>query len=334
MPGSMSKVHPFLPISTERRDMTAIALAYVGCGAVIAAFYNVLLKRILNDDWKKRPSLLVFLTQGASSLLFFAIAAATGGPQVTDGFWWPAVASGLLNVGIQMGGMLARALEDVSLVSPIMATTPALVIFTSMVLLGEFPTTTGWIGIWVMVIGTYSLNIEDVRAALERRTGAGAERSGLKKTLLLWLAPFRALGRSAGVRWAFFAAMLSTISLNYDGVTARRANVAFASAVIFGLSAVGNAVIAARRGECAGFPPAGKVLRVALLPAALFTAFNWVTNQAYRETIVPYVGTLKRLQIPLTIILAFFLLKERKSFRDRLVGGILLAVGAALIAWK
>lgn len=303
-------------------DHTAILL--VAFGAVFAAIYNVLTKRTQTGDWTNRSSLLVALHLGGAAIVMFVVSAFTGGPEIQPGFLFAMATTGVLNIGIMLGKMRARALEDVSLVTPIDSTTPAIVIVTSMILLGEYPTRLGWIGIWLMVIGTYSLNIAEVQAKLAAKTGAAS----------LWqvyLAPFAALGRSAGVRWAFLAVALSTISLNYDGLVARRANIGFGFGCVFLIAAAGNMGVALWRREYRGVIPSeafGKTWPLAIA----FAATNYITNFAFRHSIVPYVGTMKRLQIPLTIILAYFILGEKKSFRERFVGGLLMAVGAGLIA--
>jgi drug/metabolite transporter (DMT)-like permease len=310
----------------------AVGLVLVGC--VFAALYNIASKRMQIGHWKERSSALVALHQGGASLLFLGIAFATGGPQIHPGFWFAAIATGILNIGIMYGKMRGRALEDVSLVAPIDSTTPAIVIVTSFLLLGEMPGRLGWAGIWLLALGMYDLNLEDFRTKLEARLGEQEPSASWGRRawrwFLLWTSPFRALATSKGVRWAFFASMLATVSLNYDGVSARQANVAFASCIVFGIAALGNLVVALTRKEFSGLAP-GDTLRHVAPAAILFTLSNYVTNFAYRETIVPYVGTMKRVQIPLTIILAYILLGEKKSFRSRLFGGTLMAIGAVCI---
>ncbi len=68
-----------------------------------------------------------------------------------------------------------------------------------------------------------------------------------------------------------------------------------------------------------------------LFLAIVYAAANVITNLAYHSSLVAYVGTLKRLMIPITIILAYFILKEKENFKDRLLGGALIAIGAILI---
>src|SRR3989344_8745053 len=130
--------------------MTLIAFVLVAVGAVFLALYSVLAKRVQAGDWKNRTGALVTMSQGGTAILFFAISLATGGPELRSGYLFPILATGVLNIGIMYGKMRARALEDVSLVAPIDSTTPAVVIVTSMIILGEYHTTLGWIGIWLM----------------------------------------------------------------------------------------------------------------------------------------------------------------------------------------
>ncbi len=310
-------------------DLKAVGL--IAIGACLFAVYNVLTKRMQTDEWKNRSSALVVFHQGGASVICL-VAGILIGPDIHPGFWVAGLATGVLNIGIQFAKMRARALEDVSLVTPIDSTTPAIVILTSALILHESPPLLGWIGIWVMAFGTYTLNIEDVRKTLEDKTQA-ATTSWMKRTWLVYTAPFRALSKSRGVRWALFACGLSTIALVYDGLTARRAGILFGTGIIYATAAGGNLVIGSFRGEFKGVKPLDALKKMAPM-AVFFAAGQIFTNYAYRLAIVPYVGTLKRLQIPLTIILAFLVIGEKKSFKGRLVGGTLMAIGAALIAWK
>jgi len=238
----------------------------------------------------------------------------------------------VLNVGIQFAKMRARSLEDVSLVSPIDSTTPAIVIFTSMVMLGEFPSTWGWLGIWLMVVGTYILNIEEAWKKLAEIVASRKQESvQAVRWFEVYSAPFLALGKSVGVRWAFFACALSSISLNYDGLVARRTDIGFGFGCVFAIAAIGNGIWAWQRREFDGIDIRQALKESRNLIVTLMLT-NYITNWAFRHSIVPYVGTLKRLQIPLTIILAAWLLGESKNLKDRLVGGTLMAIGAVLIA--
>lgn len=315
--------------------IVARVFAMMFIGTFFWAVYNVAMKKELNkqDIWKNRDAAIISLVMFLCSIMLFIVAMFTGGPQITSGFWFAMLATGVLNIFIQYANTRSKALEDVSLVTPISSTTPAIVIFTSFIILGEVPTFFGWLGIWIMAIGTYTLQIQEFWKKLsERKEIANYKNSRLKLWFAVLFAPFLALKKSRGVRWAFGASLIGTISMNYDGVTARTAHIAFGSACIFGITALGNFVFfALPRDEFKGLNMR-YAIKTTLWPALLFALFHLAINPAYRESIVPYIGTLKRLQVPMTIILAYLIIGERKNFRERLVGGMLIGIGAALIA--
>lgn len=306
--------------------MSTLALVLVFAGAILTALYNVYTKRLQKNGWAHRSAVLVFFLQGGAALLLLLSSFFTGGPQLKPGFWQAVVVSGILNIGILYGTMRARALEDVSLVTPIATTTPAFVIFSSMILLGEYPSMQGKIGIGLLVVGTYLLNIQEAWKKLE-------ERVGVRNWILVALAPFAMFRTSKGIRWAFFVVLLATVALNFDALIARRSNVGFGFACVFAIGAVGNAVIAWRSREWSTLPKVDvRLIGKMLTLAVLYAATNFLTNFAYRFSITPYVGALKRIQVPLTILFAYFLLGEKRSFRDRIIAGLLMALGAVFIS--
>lgn len=179
-----------------------------------------------------------------------------------------------------------------------------------------------------MAVGTYVLNIQALRKKLIETLPETMPR--WRREASIWLAPFLALGRSKGVRWAFFAVALSTISLPYDGLTGRSANPAFGLAGISFIAGSGNLVLALRRGEFKGMEP--RAAGGSFWLGALFAFAGVLTAWAFNFSTVPYIGTMKRLQIPLTIVLAAIFLGERANFRSRIAGGLIMVTGAILIA--
>ena len=138
------------------------------------------------------------------------------------------------------------------------------------------------------------------------------------------------LGKSRGVRFALLSALLATVSLNFDALACRLANPAFASAIAFMIAGGANLVLSRYSGEKTHSDGPHTLRSVLLLGVFLALAAYW-SGLAFRYGIAPYVGALKRLQIPLTIVLAYALVGERLRFRERLLGGSLMAVGVVLI---
>lgn len=302
---------------------SSLCVILIMTGGVLIAFHTVLTKHIIltQPAWGSHSGLFVAVTQGLASVLLLGIVPLTGGMELKDGWLWPTLATGFLNIGIQYSIIRAKTLEDVSLVTPIYSTTPAAVIVTSMLILGEYPSRLGWLGVWTMVLGTYVLNLQDF---LEKK----GERS-----VKDWFAPFLMLTKSKGVRFAFAAALLSSISLNFDSLSSRRANIALGLSIIFSITALANLAMW-QKWRKPSDPEVPKITWKVLLVTVFFCGAVWFSNAAFRYGLTPYVGTLKRIYIPIVILFAYVLLGEKKSFKNRLVGGLMIVAGATIISFS
>lgn len=327
----------------------AVVWLCMGVSVFQLAWYTIAKKAELNNRavWEGRDAAFASLIMCGTSVLLLAAAMVTGGPQIVthelawnNGFWVPLLGTGILNIGIQFANVRSLAFEDASLVGPMSSTTPAIVIVFGMFVLGEYPGWRGWAGIWLLAIGTYSLQISDLVDKLMSRDAteiSGAlgrvvhGQRGWRYWLSVWLAPLAALKASRGVRWAFLAVLLGCMSLNYDALVARHANVSFASAGVFGIAGLGNLGLALRHKQFRGLNLVYAAQSVVLL-VVLFAMLHVVLNVAFRATLMSHIGALKRLAVPLTIIGAFFFLGEKKKFSSRLVGGTIMTIGAILIA--
>lgn len=307
--------------------MHTVAILLVLAGCLVEAIYNTCLVKMTRQNplLKQKMSTLVCLTGFLATGMLFLTAWCTGGAELTPGWWEPVLITGCLLGGILFSEFRAFSLEDASLIAPISSTTPALVVLTSLIILGEYPSWTGWLGIQLIATGTYLLNIQ---AYLNKRRERGE-----KVRWIDWLAPFAMLMRSKGVRYAYLCVLFAIFALNYEAMAVRRANVAFASGCILGIASLINFFFAVYK--------EGAITRheVAFLKQPLVLTISiglflmlFLSNAAFRYDIVPYVGTLKRLQIPITIIFAWFFLGERASFKERFAGGSLMALGAVLLA--
>lgn len=301
----------------------ALLLIMVFC--FTEAFYNIFIKRESNRNpqFKNLVETFVVFTSGIATVLLFLVSFFTGGMQLSAGWWQPIVITGILVGGVLYCETKALSLEDASLVAPISATTPASVIFASMIILGEYPSRIGWFGIYLIVAGTYFLNIQ---AHLDQKRAVGDSIH-----LRDWFMPFLRLFKSAGIRYAYACVLLATLSLNFEAMSVRKSNVAFASACIFGIGTLINLFFAKffkgfKFNKISDFD-----LKNLLIVAVCIFLGVIAVNSAFRYEIVPYVGTVKRFQIPLTIILSYFILSERKAFKTRLFGGSIMTLGLILI---
>ncbi len=299
-------------------------------GAFSMAFYQVFAKRTLMTGWKGREALLTGIHMSVASGCLFLLGSCTEQRHwvAKEGFFAAVVATGVLNIGIQYFNMMARSLEDISLVAPIAASTPAIVIVAANLILGETVSRTGWMGILLLVTGTYILNMQ---AYLDKK------RQTSRVAWFDWFTPFLLIRKSRGVRFAFASVLCATVSLCFDGKVARLGNVGFGFGCVLAIVSLGAFAIAYTKYQHRIVCPESSETPTRVVPfvlvSSLFALHVWISSYAYRYDNVAYVGTLKRLQIPLTIVLAYLILGEKTNFKTRLAGGTIMAAGAALLAF-
>ncbi len=309
--------------------MNPMALIEIFIGAIFTALFNIAINVVQNkyQVWKNRTSALIVMYQGTAAIALILIALVTD-PHVIKSnlsdFLWPLFITGTINIAFHYLFARSHAIEEVSLVAPILASTPTILILTSMVILHEVPTLLGWIGIWLLALGAYSLNLYKLREQLQHEGGY--------REWKVWLAPISALRKSKGVRLAFAAAMLGAVSINFDGLVSRNSNIMFGLGCVLLIVSAGHLVIALYKKQFQGIRLSNGIWKGPLILAICISGSNVITNFAYRSSLISYVGSLKRISIPITIIFAYFFLKERTNFKDRLLGGVLIMIGVICIS--
>ena len=200
-------------------------------------------------------------------------------------------------------------LSDMSVSVPMMAFTPLFMLLTSYLMLGEIPSVSGFVGVILVVIGAYCLNIR------ERKNG--------------WTKPFKALTKEEGPRAMLAAALIWSITANLDKIALQNS-----SPIFFAMAE--NILISAFI-----FPFAYKRIRkqkeeilkekihlamVGIL-GTLMVVFQML---AIQETLVVYVVAIKRLGILISIILGGVIFKE-KEIKQKLIGGVIMVLGVLFI---
>ncbi|OGN02478.1 MAG: hypothetical protein A2655_02015 [Candidatus Yanofskybacteria bacterium RIFCSPHIGHO2_01_FULL_43_42] len=304
--------------------MNPVAVALIGGFCISEALYNnfIGLQSKKNPDFQNHTALFTGMIGCLAVSMLFVASYFSGGMELTSDWWVPVLITGGLIGGYLYAEVKAFSIGDVSLVAPIASTTPASIILASMIILGEMPSRMGWLGICFVVTGTYIVNIQGY---FEQRNSEGYVRRWRD-----WLVPLLMLKKSVAIRYAYLCVIIATIAINYEAMAVRRANVAFATACIFGIGTIINLAIAYRGGITR--KSIGSLMNRYTLVVAICLFFSvWLPNLAFRYEIVPYVGALKRFQILLTIILAYWIMGEKKNFKSRFVGACIMVAGLVLI---
>lgn len=291
----------------------AMMFLLVLLGASVWGVSEIIKKRQLLN--KADVSLMVVATMlGASVFALPAQFIILGQPELQPGLWLPLIGDILLNVAIQYLGVMALKREDASIVAPLQGLTPLFLILTSWLMLKEFPTTFGLIGILVTVTGTYILALQ----GKDKRTG--------------FFAPWGRLGRSKGALIAISTAILGSIALNFNKVVVLNSSPILRASMVFFAVSVIVWLVSITSGQWQKIGNKKKLWWPLFGIGLLIGLANVLMDSGFLFGIVPYVGSLKRFQIVVVILLSGPILHEgfRKS---RLAAAVTIVAGIALLAF-
>jgi len=235
-----------------------------------------------------------------------------GIPPLGPPFWMAlAISTGLLTFALVFY-FKAFKYSDLSIAVPMLAFTPLFLLFTSPLILGEFPGFWGIIGVLLIVIGSYVLHLKESRKNL-------------------W-EPFRRLIREKGVRYMLMVAVLFSISGNLDKV-----GVVHSSAFMWLLMLNFALTVTLSVLMFRNVPDFGRQIKGAwpyLVAVGTCSAIALIFQMtAIRMTLVPYLIAVKRTSVIMTSLFGLIVLKE-KGFRERLIGVALMVAGVFLISFS
>src|SRR5262245_4257149 len=161
-------------------------VVYALTAALLTSFLPIINKRLLVHV---RVAIVAWLPNALSlPLLLAATLLLRGWSQVDALFLAGILAAGLLNLIATLASTRALQLTDASVATPLLSFNPAFTLLVSIFTLQEIPGTRGAVGVLLIVLGTYLLQVERAREGL--------------------FAPIRALIRQPGVLLAVGASFL------------------------------------------------------------------------------------------------------------------------------
>lgn len=220
-------------------------------------------------------------------------------------------ASSVLQLCVILLYMKAIKISALSLSLPLLTMTPLFMLLTSPLLIGQFPGLLGLAGIFLIVAGTYILNL-----------------GGNKNKV--W-APFTTLLTEPGSRYMLIVSFLWSITANLDKIGVEESSPifwAFSKDFLILLYLVPIMLLKSRN-------PIGQ-LRARALPlfcVGLFRTTSVLCQMyAIQVLLVAYVIAIKRSSALLIMVYAFFFLDEKQHFATRLSGVLIISAGLLLIA--
>lgn len=299
---------------------------------ILTSLLPILNKRLLRDA---RPALVAWAINAASlpilaagtfllaqcTLVSGTFSCATSLPQVNGIFYAALLGSAALNWGATLLSTQALARADASLVTPLLTFNPAFTLLVAWLALGETP---GWregLGVAIILLGSYLLEVE-------------ATSTGL-------LAPLAVLMRRPGAVFAILASALWGMTMVLEKLAIEQVTppsgplVALAGTLLTVVLLTPGAFWARRRADVP--PPKHPLFGLALHPRAFLVAaliagiaplFGFT---AIATGLVGYVTALFKLGAVLTVLWARLFLGEGR-LRQRLLGAVVMVAGGTLVA--
>jgi drug/metabolite transporter (DMT)-like permease len=276
-------------------------------GAFFDATYFMLVKKMLKEVDQYVLGVGTFFF---AFVILLTISWFNGFPALGDAFFYSVFSTTLLNVIAVVLSYRALKITDLSLTVPMISFTPAFLILTSFIMLGEFPSPQGIFGIMLIVAGSYVLNSTTDQQKL--------------------LDPLRAIFRSRGSLYMLIVAFLFSISSNYDKLVVLNSDIFFGTSIVCLLISVTFLVISLCKR-----PDNIKIAYVNNLPAFILigmviTLIAVSVNIALSMQIVPYVISVKRFNALFSVVFGIVIFKET-NVRRKGFGAAIMALGAIII---
>ncbi|MFA6461171.1 MAG: EamA family transporter [Candidatus Woesearchaeota archaeon] len=245
-----------------------------------------------------------------SFVILFTISLIRGIPTFNLTFILAILANAILDIISIKLYLKALKYTDLSLAMPMISFTPIFLILTSFIILRELPSYLGLLGILLIVIGSYLLNFKKGKYSL--------------------LQPLKEIWHNKGLFYMLIVAFIYSLTSVFDKVVMVNSDPYFGSALLRLIPGIFFLVLALRNKT--SLPKERPVKKyTAFIVAGIITALATITiNIALTMQIVPYVISLKRTSILLSVIYGGVLFKE-KSMWQRLTGALIMVAGVIII---
>ncbi|MBS3097107.1 DMT family transporter [Candidatus Woesearchaeota archaeon] len=266
---------------------------------------DALTKKIYKvDDYIVILARFLYATPFVLLLLFFVPI-----PKLDSAFWF--VLSLAIPIEVLAWVLYIKSIRNspLSLVVPFLTLTPLFLVLTSFVILKELPTLIGFSGIFLIVVGAYTLNLKEYKKGI--------------------LEPFKSIFKEKGCAYMVIVAFLFSITSVLGKILVQKSSPLFVSAIYLPIVSMPLIVLAffKSRGKLTKLKSNFKNFFFIGLFFALMSIFHLLAIQL---VIVPYMSSIKRTSSIFSVLYGYFIFKE-KNIKERLVGTFIMVIGAVLI---
>jgi len=205
----------------------------------------------------------------------------------------------------------ALKISPLSLTLPFLSLTPLFLIFVSYVILGEKVSFKGGTGIFLLIAGSYILNLREIRGGIFK--------------------PFRSITREKGSVLMIGVAIIYSITSSLGKMAIQHSSPLFFGTTYFIVLTVVFAPIALIMGRRDIRKFIGEKKYTNLFTPGIFYSIMIASHMlALSLTKVAYMISLKRTSVIMGVIYGYVLFEER-NIRERLAGAIIMFIGFVMI---
>jgi len=278
---------------------------------ILTAFFEAVKDVFGKQNLKKSDEYVVAWSFSFFSVIFLIPwVLSTGIPPLNSQFWLALLIGGSINAVTALLYMKAIKLSDLSLTLPLVALTPLFMLVTSPLIVGEYPKFFDYMGILLIVAGSYLLNIK------EKSKG--------------YLAPFKALLDEPGPKLMLIVAFLWSIASNCDKIGVTNSYPIFWAFSLFGTMSVLLLPVLLHKTP----NPGQQILKQLPMLAAMgfINAIGLIFQmQALTLTLVVRVTAIKRTSVLMGVLFGHFIFKE-KDIQERLLGTGIMILGVLFLS--
>lgn len=205
----------------------------------------------------------------------------------------------------------ALRLSPLSLTLPFLALTPVFLIFISYLIVGEKVSFRGGAGIFLIAVGSYTLNIREIKKGI--------------------FEPFRSIAREKGSIMMIGVAVIYSLTASFGKVAIEHSSPLFFAITYFIALTVFFAPIAFWMGRNElGVFFRDKQFRKLVLPGVFLAVMAATHMLAMNLTKVAYMISVKRLSLIIGIMYGYFLFRE-ENIKERFLGAVLMLIGFVMV---
>lgn len=233
-------------------------------------------------------------------------------PEIKPMFFVGLIVSGTLNILALIFFMKSIKSGDLSNTVPLTTLSPLLLLITSPIIVGEFPSFQGILGMIAIVIGAYLLNF--------------------KKDQKDFLSPFKSILKEKGPRYMLLVVLIWAITANFDKIGVVNSSPLFYSFTV--QLYIGALMLFFVVPRFKKNPDTLNQNFKSLVGIGFLATLTIICHMlALSMTIVPYVISIKRTNSIFSVVFGKIFFKEG-YLKERLVAAILMFIGVLLITFS